>query len=85
MSKIPKKSKKPGWEWELYKKEPKDIDSDILQENIIERQSCNNQALVANFVEEASRQKDEDFSKNDYTTLTAINENIELDEGNPES
>ncbi|MBW0534003.1 hypothetical protein O181_073718 [Austropuccinia psidii MF-1] len=84
-SNIQKKNKKPHWEWELYTKAPKDINSDILQENIIERQSRNNQALVANVGEIASREKDEAFSKNDYTALKAMNANTELDEGNPES
>ncbi|MBW0460452.1 hypothetical protein O181_000167 [Austropuccinia psidii MF-1] len=84
-SNIQKKTKKPRWEWELYTKAPKDINSDILQENIIERQSRNNRALVANVGEMASKEKDEAFSKNDYTTVTAMNANTELDEGNPES
>ncbi|MBW0539207.1 hypothetical protein O181_078922 [Austropuccinia psidii MF-1] len=78
------KKNKPQWEWKISTKAPKDINSNISQENIIDRQSRTNQALAVDLGEEAAKQKDEALYKNNKIISTEMNTQTELNEGNPE-
>ncbi|MBW0502949.1 hypothetical protein O181_042664 [Austropuccinia psidii MF-1] len=79
------KKNKPQLEWEISTKAPQDINSNISQENIIGRQSRTYQALTIDVGEEAAKQKDEAFYKNDKVMSTAMNTQIKLNEGNPDN
>ncbi|MBW0466896.1 hypothetical protein O181_006611 [Austropuccinia psidii MF-1] len=83
--KYKKQKNKPQGEWEISTNAPKDINANISQENIIERQSCTNQALTVDVGEEAAKQKDKAFYKNKKIISTAMNTQTELNEGNPDN